>query len=56
MLRFRRGEGWRCVISFGADAVSLPTGTVVVSSVDLVDGLLPGDASAWVVTDGPAPR
>ena len=56
VLRFRRGEGWQCVTNFGADAISLPTGTVVVSSVDLVDGLLPGDATAWVVTDGPAPR
>lgn len=56
VLRFRRGERWQCVINFGADAISLPTGTVVVSSVDLVDGLLPGDATAWVVTDAPAPR
>jgi alpha-glucosidase len=56
VLRFRRGEGWRCVINFGDDAVELPAGTVLVSSVDLVDGLLPGDATAWVVSDEPAPR
>jgi alpha-glucosidase len=56
VLRFRRGGGWWCVINFGADPISLPAGTVVVSSVDLVDGLLPTDATAWVVTDGPAPR
>ena len=56
VLRFRRGDGWQCLTNFGADAIALPTGTVVLSSVDLVDGLLPGDATAWIVSGGPAPR
>jgi alpha-glucosidase len=55
-LRFRRGESWQCLINFGDEPLALPTGTVVLSSVDLVAGLLPGDATAWVVSDGPAPR
>jgi len=56
VLAFRRGEGWHCVTNFGDDPIALPAGTVVASSVDLGDGLLPGDATAWVVNDGPAPR
>jgi alpha-glucosidase len=44
------------VTNFGDDPIALPAGTVVASSVDLGDGLLPGDATAWVVNDGPAPR
>jgi alpha-glucosidase len=55
-LRFRRGGSWQCLINFGDAPLALPDGTVVLSSVDLVGGLLPGDATAWVVSDGPAPR
>jgi alpha-glucosidase len=55
-IHLRRGPGWHCVTSFGADPVSLPAGTVLLSSVPLIDGLLPSDATAWIVSDGPAGR
>ncbi len=39
------------VLNTGDENVVLPPGDVLVSSVPLVDGLLPGDAAAWVATD-----
>ena len=37
------------VTNFGADAVKLPAGEVLLASAELVDGKLPTDATAWVV-------
>lgn len=54
-LRFRRGDRWHCVTNYGTSPLALPAGTVVLSSVDLVAGQLPGDATAWVVSGAPAP-
>jgi len=44
-----RPNGWSVVTNFGATAVELPAGTVVLSSVPLVDGALPAEATAWLV-------
>lgn len=48
ILMFQRGSGVRCIVNFGSEPVPLD-GEVLVSSVDLEDGELPGDAAAWVV-------
>jgi alpha-glucosidase len=48
VVHFRRGETWHCVTNFGPDPVDLPAGTVLLSSSSLVDGRLPGDATAWI--------
>ena len=55
VLHFTRPGGWHCVTNFGTEPLVLPTGTVVLSSVELVAGQLPGDATAWVVSDARAP-
>jgi alpha-glucosidase len=55
-LRLRRGVSWHCLTNFGADPIDVPGGRLVISSAELVDGRLPGDATAWVVSDEPAPR
>ncbi|SDD93196.1 glycoside hydrolase family 13 protein [Auraticoccus monumenti] len=46
---FRRPNGWVSVTNFGASPTALPPGEVRLTNVDLVDGLLPADASAWLV-------
>lgn len=51
VLHLRRGERWHCVTNFGARPVPLPAGTVLLTSAELVDGLLPTDATAWVSAD-----
>jgi alpha-glucosidase len=55
-LHLRRGAGWHCVTNFGGHPVSLPAGTLLVSSVPLIGGLLPSDATAWIVSDERAGR
>jgi alpha-glucosidase len=45
---FRGPDGLVCVLNTGADAVALPDGEVLIASADLVDGLLPPDAAAWI--------
>ncbi len=52
VLHFVRPGGWHCVTNFGPDPVPLPDGEVVVASVAPVDGLLAGDATAWVSARG----
>jgi alpha-glucosidase len=49
VLHFRRSGGWHSVTNFGPGAVPLPHGTVVVASGPLDKGLLPADATAWVI-------
>ena len=48
VLHFVRPGGWHCLANFGAAPVDLPDGEVLLSSAELVDGRLPGDASVWV--------
>ncbi|MFQ4149705.1 glycoside hydrolase family 13 protein [Arthrobacter sp. LAPM80] len=48
-LHFTRPNGWQTVTNFGDAAVALPAGTVALSSVPLVDGMLPANATAWLV-------
>lgn len=49
-LAFRRkGGGLVCALNTSGEAVPLPPGEVLLSSVPLVDGLLPADAAAWLV-------
>jgi alpha-glucosidase len=48
VLHFVRPGGWHSVTNFGRSPVPLPSGHVVVSSSDLIDGALPPDTTAWV--------
>ena len=50
VIAFTRGSGTVVVVNFGAQPVELPAGEVLLTSVDLVDGKLPQDATAWVAT------
>ncbi len=49
VLAFRRGSGVICVVNFGKDAITLPHGTILVSSVEDVGSSLPQDAAAWMI-------
>jgi alpha-glucosidase len=49
VLAFRRGR-LTVVLNAGLDAVELAAGEVVLASADLVSGLLPADAAAWLVS------
>jgi glycosidase len=49
VLHFGRPGGWRSATNLGPRAVPLPPGTVVVSSAPLQAGLLPPDATAWII-------
>lgn len=46
-LVFRRGSGLRCVVNFGPAPLAIE-GEVLLSSVELSDGLLPPDAAVWL--------
>lgn len=50
VLRFARPNGWQVVTNFGTEQFDLgaDAADVVLSTVALVDGALPGDASAWI--------
>ena len=48
VIAFTRGERFTCVVNFGEEAVTLPAGDVLLSSVSLDAGRLPTDAAAWV--------
>ena len=49
-LAFRRTEGHLvCALNASPEPVPLPPGEVLLTSAPLVDGLLPPDASAWLV-------
>jgi len=47
-LMYRRDGGLTCIVNLTNKPVPLPAGEVLLASVELVDGLLPGDASAWL--------
>ncbi|MFM7030760.1 MAG: glycoside hydrolase family 13 protein [Micrococcales bacterium] len=48
VLHFKRPNGWHCVTNFGTSAVKLPKGEVLFSTLPLVAGKLPANATAWV--------
>jgi alpha-glucosidase len=48
VLHFERPGGVGCVTNFGTEPIALPDGEVLLSSVELADGQLPSDATAWV--------
>ena len=48
VLHFKRPGGVRCISNFGAEPIALPDGDVHLSSVQLADGRLPSDATAWL--------
>jgi glycosidase len=55
VLHFGRPGGWRSVTNFGSRPVPLPPGTVVAASAPLAatgldSGMLPSDATAWVIS------
>jgi alpha-glucosidase len=52
VVHFVRPGGWHCVTTFGTEPYALPSGVVRVASAPVQDGLLPGEASAWL-TDWP---
>jgi alpha-glucosidase len=49
VLHFSRPDGLHCVTNFGPEPIALPCGAVVLASARLEGGLLPQDASAWVL-------
>ncbi|WP_308798265.1 glycoside hydrolase family 13 protein [Agromyces silvae] len=52
VLAFSRSTGWTSITNFGASAVPLPPGRVLVSSLPLTpDGELPGNATVWLQTE-----
>ena len=48
VIAFRRGSGVVCVANYGEPALALPEGQVLVSSEEIVDGLLPGNSTCWL--------
>jgi alpha-glucosidase len=48
VVHFSRANGWHNITNFGRKPVALPAGTVRLSSAPLVDGKLPGNATAWI--------
>ena len=48
VLAFRRGSGVSCIVNFGADALRLPDGDVLLTSTPVFDSLLPPDGAAWM--------
>ncbi|WP_305091935.1 alpha-amylase family glycosyl hydrolase [Prescottella sp. R16] len=45
---FRRGGGLICVLNASDAPIALPPGRILLSSIPLVDGLLPADSAAWL--------
>jgi alpha-glucosidase len=48
VLEFVRHGGWQSVTNFGAEAVVLPAGEVLLSSAPLEGKLLPGNTTVWL--------
>ncbi|MFM6980214.1 MAG: glycoside hydrolase family 13 protein [Micrococcales bacterium] len=48
VLHFKRENGWQSITNFGSKPVKLPKGEVLISSLPIVDGKLPANATAWV--------
>ncbi|WP_428341424.1 glycoside hydrolase family 13 protein [Mycobacterium sp.] len=51
ILAFARGDGGlRCVLNAGKEPIPLPDGEPILTSAPLVDGELPANAAAWLVS------
>jgi alpha-glucosidase len=50
LLSCRRSGGVTVVVAMGEEPVRLPAGELLFASAPVVDGLLPADAAAWVLT------
>jgi len=49
VLAFARGEGFICIVNFGADPVDLPAGaSILIASSELEGGALPQDTTVWL--------
>jgi alpha-glucosidase len=48
VVAFRRGSRVDVVVNFGSEPIAIPEGMVLLTSGDLVDGLLPGDSAVWL--------
>ena len=48
VVHFKRENGWHNITNFGKKPIALPAGTVQLTSAPLVDGKLPGNATAWI--------
>jgi alpha-glucosidase len=48
LLHFVRPNGWHSITNFGAKPVKVPKGRLLLSSLPLVDGKLPANATVWV--------
>lgn len=47
-LHFKRPGGWEVVMNFGEQGVKIPEGVVLVSSEELVEGMVGQDQTVWV--------
>jgi alpha-glucosidase len=55
-LAFARGDdGLRCVLNAGTQPIPLPDGEPILTSAPLVDGKLPANAAAWLVSSTDPP-
>lgn len=48
VVHFKRDNGWHNITNFGKKPVSLPAGTVLLSSAPLINGKLPSNAGVWI--------
>lgn len=50
VLSYTRSDGFRCVTNFTDQAIPLPEGLVILSSAPLIDGRLPAESTAWLLS------
>ena len=48
VLRFRRPNGWECIVNFSDAPFSFGDAPVRLASVDVQDGILPANAAVWI--------
>ncbi|MTA58777.1 MAG: alpha-amylase, partial [Actinobacteria bacterium] len=48
LLHFKRPNGWQSITNFGSKPAKIPAGKVLSSSMPLVDGKLPANATVWI--------
>jgi alpha-glucosidase len=49
VLAFRRGSGVICIVNFGDQALPMPAGTVLMTSIENIESELPRDTAAWLL-------